>query len=235
MEKLGAVVVAAGRGTRMGTAESKQYLLLDGKPIVVHTLETLQHVSDIDAVVLVVGEEDLERSQALVEKFCLTKVKAVVAGGAERQDSVYSGLLVLERLGMQWILVHDAVRPFAAEDRIAACYRAARHTGGAVLAVPVKDTVKIVDPSGLILQTPDRRSLWAVQTPQVFRLFVLKQAHEFAQAEGFTGTDDASLLERAGFPVTVVEGRYDNIKITTPEDLALADYLYNHGKGETPS
>ncbi|MDT3428585.1 2-C-methyl-D-erythritol 4-phosphate cytidylyltransferase [Paenibacillus forsythiae] len=220
-KSVGVVVVAAGRGTRMGTEESKQYLLLQGKPIVLHTLEVFQRHERISEIVLVAGAEDRERCRKWIDEYGLSKVKDIVAGGAERQHSVYRGL---ERLSTEWVMVHDGVRPFVRPADIDACYEEAERTGASILAVPVKDTIKQVDGQGRVLSTPDRRSLWAVQTPQTFRLSQLRAAYEAAEKEGFVGTDDSSLAERAGIPVAVVEGSYDNIKITTPDDLEYAEF-----------
>ncbi|ANE46759.1 2-C-methyl-D-erythritol 4-phosphate cytidylyltransferase [Paenibacillus swuensis] len=222
MNQLGVVVVAAGKGLRMGTKESKQYLRLNGKPILVHTLEVFNRMQDVDEVVLVVGADDVERCETYVRDFGLTKVKHVIAGGSERQHSVYQGLAALNT---DWVLVHDGVRPLIREEDALRCLQGARQSGAAVLAVPVKDTIKIVNEVGVITTTPDRKSLWAIQTPQAFRRLALMAAHEDAAGEGFLGTDDAMLAERAGTEVHVVEGDYTNIKITTPEDLDWAEYL----------
>ncbi|MDQ0195999.1 2-C-methyl-D-erythritol 4-phosphate cytidylyltransferase [Paenibacillus wynnii] len=228
---VGVVIVAAGRGTRMGTAESKQFLLLQDKPIVVHTLEVFQQHELISEIVLVTGEEDIDRCKEWIADYKLDKVIAVIAGGTERQYSVYKGLLELRT---QWVMVHDGVRPFVQPDQIEACYRRAEQVGASVLAVPVKDTIKQVDGAGRVLSTPDRRSLWAIQTPQTFRLSELKAAYELAERDGFVGTDDASLAERAGISVSVVEGSYSNIKITTPEDLDFAEYTRrSRGDGQS--
>ncbi|ASA24400.1 2-C-methyl-D-erythritol 4-phosphate cytidylyltransferase [Paenibacillus donghaensis] len=225
---VGAVIVAAGRGTRMGTAESKQYLLLQGKPIIVHTLEVFQQHPLISELVLVTGEDDIPRCREWVQTFGLDKVKAIICGGAERQHSVHKGLMQLKS---EWVMVHDGVRPFVKPQEIVACYEAARRTGASVLAVPVKDTIKQVDNTGQVLSTPDRRSLWAIQTPQTFRLSALVAAYEAAEQDGFLGTDDSSLAERAGIAVSVVEGSYGNIKITTPEDLDFAEFT-ERNRGE---
>lgn len=226
---VGAVIVAAGRGTRMGTAESKQYLLLQGKPVIVHTLEVFQRHELISEIVLVTGEADIDRCREWVQAYKLDKVKAVVPGGAERQHSVYKGLKALET---GWVMVHDGVRPFVHGAEINACYEKAREIGASVLAVPVKDTIKQVDGAGKVLSTPDRRSLWAIQTPQTFRLSELLTAYEAAERDGFLGTDDSSLAERSGIPVAVVEGSYSNIKLTTPEDLEFAEFAErNRGEG----
>lgn len=224
MGKFSVVIVAAGSGTRMGTAESKQFLPLRGKPVLVHTLQVFQAVDEVDEIVLVVGAADIDRCERYRDEYGFDKIRRIVAGGAERQESVYKGILSLPP-ETEWVLVHDGVRPFVTERHIMACWRAAVEHDAAVLAVQVKDTIKIVDASGRITSTPDRRSLWAVQTPQAFRLSLLREAHERAAADGFVGTDDAMLVERIGRAVHVVEGDYRNIKLTTPEDLLLANWL----------
>jgi 2-C-methyl-D-erythritol 4-phosphate cytidylyltransferase len=231
MGRLAVVVVAAGKGSRMRTEESKQYLNLNGKPILVHTLTLFQRMDEVDSIVLVAGSNDVARCNGYLRKYGLTKVQNVVAGGRERQDSVYKGLQALEA-GTEWVMVHDGVRPFTAEEHVQACWLKAMETGAAVLAVPVKDTIKIVDPEGKIQSTPDRRSLWAIQTPQAFRLSLLKEAYEQAEKEHFIGTDDAMLVERIGTPVHVVEADYYNIKITTPEDLPWAEWIIHNVRGE---
>ncbi|WP_019635744.1 2-C-methyl-D-erythritol 4-phosphate cytidylyltransferase [Paenibacillus fonticola] len=218
----GAIIVAAGRGTRMGTKESKQYLMLQNKPIVVHTLEVFDRHPLITEIVLVTGEQDVERVLAWIDEYGITTPIKVIPGGAERQHSVYQGLL---QMSSAWVLVHDGVRPFVTEEQVTACYEAARAHGACVLAVPVKDTVKQVDEQGWVTATPDRRSLWAIQTPQAFRRCDLLQAHEQAARDGFVGTDDSMLVERAGLSVCVVEGAYSNIKITTPDDLDYAEFV----------
>ncbi|WHY18992.1 2-C-methyl-D-erythritol 4-phosphate cytidylyltransferase [Paenibacillus sp. G2S3] len=228
---VGVVIVAAGRGTRMGTVESKQYLLLQGKPIIVHTLEVFQQHELISEIVLVTGKEDIERCREWIQLYKLDKVKAIIPGGSERQHSVHKGLL---KLTTPWVMVHDGVRPFVQPNEIEACYERAKLIGASVLAVPVKDTIKQVDNEGKVLSTPDRRSLWAIQTPQTFRLSELLDAYTAAERDGFLGTDDSSLAERAGIPVSVVEGSYRNIKITTPEDLDFAEFTErNRGEGQS--
>lgn len=224
MIRCGVVVVAAGRGTRMGTSESKQFLQLRGKPILVYTLELFQRMPLVEAVVLVTGADEIARCEAYVRDYSLTKVSAVVAGGSERQHSVRIGLDKLPA-GIEVAAVHDGVRPFVTEAEAERCLHKGYEAGGAVLAVPVKDTIKVVGSSGRIESTPDRKSLWAVQTPQAFRLDLLREAHLQAERDGFVGTDDAMLLERLGHEVHVVEGAYTNIKITTPDDLMWAERL----------
>lgn len=218
----GVIIVAAGRGTRMGTKESKQYLQLADKPILVHTLELFQSMDTVKEAVLVVGSDDVERCRNWVTHYGITKVKSVVAGGDERQHSVYCGL---KALSTDWVMVHDGVRPLVTAAAVQSCCAKAEQSGAAVLAVPVKDTIKQVDEAGVIVSTPDRRSLWAIQTPQAFRRVLLLEAHERARAEQFIGTDDAMVVERLGANVIVAEGEYTNIKITTPEDLPWAEFL----------
>lgn len=232
MGRLGVVVVAAGRGSRMGTAESKQYLLLGDKPILVHTLLLFERMQEVDSIVLVVSEGDEARCHTYIEQYELRKVSAVITGGTERQYSVKAGLeaFIAET---EWVLIHDGVRPFPAEEHMRACWREAMRSDAAVLAVPVKDTIKVVNEQGQIESTPDRRSLWAIQTPQAFRLSVLKEAHERAAAEHFVGTDDAMLVERLGKTVQVVQADYYNIKITTPEDLPWAEWILHNVRGES--
>ncbi|TDF91429.1 2-C-methyl-D-erythritol 4-phosphate cytidylyltransferase [Paenibacillus piri] len=232
MGKLAVVVVAAGKGSRMRTEESKQYLHLNGKPIIVHTLALFQRIAQVDTIVLVTGTDDMERCSGYVGQYGLSKVKHIVAGGKERQHSVYRGLQALAA-DTEWVMVHDGVRPFVAVEHVVACWRKAMETEAAVLAVPVKDTIKVVNSAGTIQSTPDRRSLWAIQTPQAFRLSLLKRAYAEAEKDGFTGTDDAMLVERIGTPVQVVEADYYNIKITTPEDLPWADWIIHHVRGES--
>jgi 2-C-methyl-D-erythritol 4-phosphate cytidylyltransferase len=221
MENIGVVVVAAGRGSRMGTNVSKPYLPLAGKPVIVHTLERFEQMPEVGTVVVVAREAELERCRQLCAEYGLAKVCRIVPGGAERQDSVYLGL---QALNTEWVLIHDAVRPFVQPEHIRACIDAAMQTGAAVLAVPVVDTIKQVDERGRIAATPDRRSLWAIQTPQAFRRLDLLEAHRAAAACGFVGTDDSMLAERLGIPVQVVEGAYSNRKLTTPDDLAWAEF-----------
>jgi 2-C-methyl-D-erythritol 4-phosphate cytidylyltransferase len=231
MSNVGVIVVAAGTGTRMGTPESKQYLMLSGKPILVHTLERFQAMDIVDTIVLVVGAGDIARCRDYIVHNGLSKVSAVLAGGAERQASVYNGIQAMPQ-SIEWVAVHDGVRPFIGEARVRSCIAEARITGAAVLAVPVKDTIKVADKSGVIQSTPDRRSLWAIQTPQAFRLDLLREAHEQAIRDAYTGTDDSVLVERLGIHVRITEGTYTNIKITTPEDLLWAETIAARYGGE---
>lgn len=221
-KSFGVVIVAAGKGSRMGTRESKQFLQIEGRPIVVHTMDIFNQVPWLQEIILVTGRDDVTRCQAWVKEYGLNKVSAVIPGGSERQESVYQGI---KQMNTEWVMIHDGVRPFVTHEEIDNCRDVALREGAAVLGVPVKDTIKQVNEQGLITATPDRHSLWAVQTPQAFRLSDLLTAHESAEREGYSGTDDAMLLERAALPVAIAEGKYTNIKITTPEDLEYAAFL----------
>ncbi len=225
---LGIVIVSAGKGSRMGTLESKQYLLLQDKPIMIHTLEVFNSMPLVKEIVLVTGQDDMERVQEWVREYKMDKVIKVIPGGSERQHSVYKGLLEIQT---EWVMIHDGVRPFVDQVDIEACYQMAIRTGAAVLAVPVKDTIKQIDESGIIVATPDRQSLWAIQTPQTFRVSDLLRSHQEAQRSGLVGTDDSMLVEKMGIPVAVVKGSYSNIKITTPDDLEYAAFIKRR-KGE---
>ncbi len=218
-------------GKRMGASINKQYLLLDGKPILAHTLELFQQADFIDEIFIVVPTEEIEYCRIhLVEKYGIDKVRQIVAGGTERQFSVLNGLRALDCAADDIVLIHDGVRPFAPLAALKRSIDMALEYDGALVAVPVKDTVKIVK-DAFVAATPPREALWLAQTPQTFRYKVIRAAHELAEAEGFIGTDDTSLLERIGKKIHVVIGDYRNIKITTPEDLILAEaFLQKHGK-----
>ncbi len=210
-------------GKRMGAAVNKQYLLLDGRPILAKTLQLFQDAPFIDEVYPIVPADEVDYCQReVVDRYGLDKVKRVIVGGAERQNSVLNGLRALDDCDADDIVViHDGVRPFVPPAVILRSVEIAMEHDSSVVAVPVKDTVKIIS-EGFAVETPPRETLWLAQTPQTFRYGVIRSAHEVAEAEGFVGTDDASLLERLGDRVHVVIGDYRNIKITTPEDMLLA-------------
>jgi 2-C-methyl-D-erythritol 4-phosphate cytidylyltransferase len=225
----GAVIVAAGRGRRMGAAENKAYLPVAGRPVLSHTLEAFERCGSVRSVVIVAADDEIERAWELVRKDRLRKVSAIVAGGAERQDSVALGLAALESEG---VLVHDAARPLVTPAQIEACCTAAETYGSSALVVPVKDTVKVTE-GGMIISTPDRSMLCAVQTPQAFSRLELLEAHRLAREEGAAATDDAMLFERLGRKVAAVPGDYTNLKITTPEDLLIAELFLARRQRET--
>jgi len=219
-------------GRRMGGSMNKQYLLLDNKPILAHTLGLFQKADFIDEIFVVVPAEEIEYCRiTVVEKYGLDKVKQIVAGGAERQNSVLNGLRALDCQDEDLVLIHDGVRPFVPLSALQRSIESAVEYDGALVAVPVKDTVKVIK-DAFVTATPPRETLWLAQTPQTFRYSVILAAHESAEREGFVGTDDASLLERSGKRVHVVGGDYRNIKITTPEDLVLARTFLAAGKVE---
>lgn len=221
--KTGVIIVAGGKGTRIGGNVKKQYLTLNGKEILAHTIEAFEKVGVIDEIVLVVGQEDLEYVEtAIVHQYGYQKVTQIVAGGKERKDSVWNGICALKE-HTDYIMVHDGARPFIKEKEIRACLEAARKEGAALVAVPVKDTIKQVNTSGMVVGTPERSTLWAVQTPQTFAKSLLVEAHLYGQQEALEATDDAMLVEAIGHGVWVVEGDYTNIKITTPEDLVIGE------------
>lgn len=226
-----ALVPAAGMGKRMGASMNKQYLLLDGKPILAHTLQLFQDAGFVDEIYPLVPAGEIEYCRTeIVTAYGLSKVKEIVAGGAERQHSVLNGLRVLDDCNSDDIvIIHDGVRPFVPPAVLQRSVEMALEHDSALVAVPVKDTVKVVR-DGFAVDTPSRESLWLAQTPQTFRYGVIRSAHELAAAEGFLGTDDASLLERLGDAVHIVIGDYRNIKITTPEDMLLAEAFIRAAK-----
>jgi len=224
-----AVIVAGGKGLRMGTDVRKQYLLLDGIPVIGHTLRAFDRCPVITDICLVTPSLDMDYCrQSVVDVVSPSKPVLMVAGGAERQHSVYNGLMALEAGPDDVVVIHDGVRPFVDDSQILECVETARRTGAAILAVPVSDTLKLSDDHGMIDRTLDRHQVWMAQTPQVFRYGLIREAHDRAAAENIMGTDDAFLLERLGTKVALVQGSRNNIKITTPEDMELARSLMSH-------
>ena len=217
------IVAAAGKGVRLGASCAKPYVEIRGVPLLVRTVGRFEAIPAIDEIVVVVDPAGVDRATALLEKGgARAKVRAVVAGGARRQDSVREGLrAVSEEAAI--VLVHDGARPFFSERSAVESIGAAEKTGGAIVAVPLSDTLKRVSGDRIIQETVPRGGLWRAQTPQTFRCSLLREAYEKAYADGFEATDDASVFERAGFPVAVVEGTSSNIKITTPEDVRMAE------------
>lgn len=209
----------------MGGAVPKQFLSLGGEPIVVHSLRALQAAACIHDIILAVPSADLDYCRNdLVVRYGFTKVTKIVQGGKERQDSVRLGLDEVSE-ETEIVLVHDAVRPFVTVAMIEDVVAAACQHGGAIIALPMRDTVKQVGPGHLILRTVDRQPLWLAQTPQAFRMDWLREAHRKAKVEGVPATDDAFLFEWMGHPVVVVEGSGENIKVTRPEDLVIGEAI----------
>jgi 2-C-methyl-D-erythritol 4-phosphate cytidylyltransferase len=220
-----AIVPAAGSGNRMGRDVSKQYLSLGGMPLLVHTLKVFEGCPLVDNVLVVVPPSDIEVvHNTILAPWKLKKVAGVIPGGKERQDSVRAGIEALDAdTGI--VIIHDAVRPFVTIELISQCIRAAGQEGAVTVGVPVKDTVKEVAPDGRVMRTCDRSLMWLTQTPQAFRRDIIESAHRAAVRDGFRGTDDTSLVERLGIAVRMIRGDYNNIKITTPEDLLFAEAL----------
>jgi 2-C-methyl-D-erythritol 4-phosphate cytidylyltransferase len=219
-----ALVLAAGRGERLGSLLPKGFVPLAGRPLLLHALSALEAVAELERLVAVIPADAFELyRQALGGASASVKLAPPVAGGRERQDSVRAGLAALPP-GIELVAVHDAARPLVRPDAVRRVLEAARATGAAILAAPVRDTIKRVA-AGRVVETPPRAECWAAQTPQVFRVEILREALAKAEAEGVVGTDDAQLVEALGVEVRVVPGDPDNLKITGPEDLALAERL----------
>lgn len=225
MSKVTALIPAAGVGRRMGKRTAKQFLFLGDKPMLAHTLLAFQRAPEVDEVIPILSQEDMESClKDIIEHYHLTKVKTLVVGGRERQDSVYNGLKKMEK-DTEVVVVHDGVRPFVTQEMIRETVGHARKGECVVVGVPVKDTVKEVDADGIVKRTLERSRLWAVQTPQAFPAKVLLRAYEDSYKKKYCGTDDSMLAERLGIKVRVIMGSYDNIKITTPEDLVIAEEI----------
>lgn len=221
-KKCSAIILAAGVGKRMNSKIPKQFMELEGKPVLYYALKTFQE-SFIDQLVLVTGASELDFcKKEIVDKYGFNKVKAVVAGGRERYHSVYEGLKAVE--GADYVFIHDGARPFVELDMLERAYAEVEKNKACVIAVKAKDTVKIADKDGFVKTTPDRSLVWQVQTPQVFEFQAIKKAHEIVmQQDDIAITDDAMVYEAAfGKPVKLVEGSYENIKLTTPEDMEIA-------------
>lgn len=225
---ISAIIVAGGSGSRLPGAVRKQYRPLAGRTVLARTLAVFEASPLVDTLLLVVPEEDFNfcRENYLA---ALRKPVEMVPGGRERQESVYHGLCRCPQGEDDLVVIHDAVRPLLAAGHLAACVDGARRWGGSILAVPAVDTLKQVSPAGEIEATLDRRSIWLAQTPQAFRTRLIRRAHERARREGVVATDDAQLVERLGAPVHVVAGSRSNLKITTAEDLLLAEALLQAG------
>lgn len=226
-EKITAIILAAGQGKRMQSKVHKQFMELNGKPLIYYSLRCFEDSANVDQILVVTGEQDIEYVQKeIVEHYEFRKVRAVLAGGGERYESVEHGLdAVIGDYARGIVLIHDGARPFVTEDMIVRSIETAKLCGACTVGMPVKDTIKIVDEEGNGIQTPDRRFLWQIQTPQTFQVSLIKQAHERMLASGDRNvTDDTMLIEKyIGQNVKVIEGSYENIKITTPEDLILAE------------
>ncbi len=219
-----AVIVAAGSSRRMDGMD-KVFAPLDNRPVLARVLDTFQECSLVESVVLVLGAENIEKGKQLVEEQNFTKVIDICPGGERRQDSVAAGLARIEKA--DWVVIHDGARPLVTEELIEQGLEAAQETGSAIAAIPVTDTIKMVGDDQFIQGTPPRHNLWAAQTPQVFKFDIIRKAYDQLRYEV---TDDARAVEQAGFQVKIYMGSYDNIKVTTPDDLALAEIILRKKK-----
>ena len=225
MKYISAIVVAGGSGSRMGTSTKKPYLKIKDKEILVYTVECFQNMPEIQEIVVVTGKEDITYVEKLLkDTYKLNKVSYIVAGGKERQDSVYNGIQAADEKS-DYLVIHDGARPLITKEVVRAGLDMAYAHRASIIAVPVKDTIKLVSKDGKVEDTPDRSSLWSVQTPQIFEKELIIHAHEYAKEHGLSVTDDSMLVEAIGVPVYIVEGEYTNIKITTPEDLIIAEKM----------
>lgn len=232
-----AIVLAAGSGRRMKSDVAKQYMPLGGRPLIWYALHAIEESSVVDDCILVACREDILNGyvrEQIVERYGFHKVTSIVPGGAERYDSVYSALRTLAD-GDGYVFIHDGARPFLTEDILKRCLAEVERTGACVAGMPVKDTIKLTDGEGYAAQTPDRALLWQIQTPQVFETALITEAYEKLMREkerlaaaGIQITDDAGVVEMLmERPVKLVEGSYRNIKVTTPEDITVAEAFLN--------
>ena len=216
--KVTCILASAGKGKRLGLKKDKVFITLGKKPVLAHTLKALEACSFLDEIVLVVSRENIKKAKALCRKHKFKKVTSFVSGGKKRFNSVKNGLR--ETRDSDYILVHDGARPFIDKSLVKKVLDAAKKHGSAILGTPYKQTLKVIDKSSFIVDTPKRKLVWEAQTPQVFKKDLIFKAYKNKKA--FPATDDASLVEKLGKKVKVVKGSYKNIKITTPEDLKLA-------------
>lgn len=227
-QKYAAIVLAAGSGKRMNSKVHKQYLIIQDRPVLYYSLKAFED-SAVDEIVLVVGkgEEEFCRKE-IVDKYGISKVKAIVEGGKERYHSVFEGLK--QTSDVDYVLIHDGARPFVNQDIIRRCMQEVQKYQACVVGMPVKDTIKIADEEGYAKQTPDRKNVWMIQTPQTFSYALIYEAYEeMLKTEDTAITDDAMVLERTkGKKSKLIEGSYRNIKITTPEDLLIANIYLQH-------
>ena len=220
----GVVIVAAGTGSRMNMGINKQFIKLEGKEIIAYTIEKFYNNSNIEDIVVVVKEDESEFfKKEILDKYNFKNVK-IAYGGKERQDSVYNGLKLLDEK-CDVVLIHDGARPFVSDKIIDKSIEEAKEHKAIVVGVPVKDTIKVIDNDKNIVDTPNRSVLWAVQTPQTFDYNILIDAYKYEFKNKFYGTDDAMLVERIGYKVKMLEGSYNNIKITTQEDLNIGSQI----------
>lgn len=224
-----AIIAAAGSGKRMQRGMNKVFIPLFDYPVLLRTIDAFDKVPEIDKLIIVVGKDEVEYCNNLIKQYSISTKYIVIAGGSERQFSIYNALTNISD-EEDIVVIHDGARPLIDRILIEQCIRAAREDGAAVVGVKVKDTIKVVSDDNIICRTPNRDKLWAVQTPQAFKREIIVKAYQQAVNDSYIGTDDASLVERTGHPVKIIEGRYDNIKLTTPEDIIIAEALMKGGK-----
>lgn len=228
-----AIILAGGKGKRMGTPTNKQFLLLDNKPLIAHTLQVFEECRQIDGIYLVANQKDLSAMQEeIIERYKFQKVLKIVIGGRLRQDSVRNGLEAIDS-PCDIVVIHDGARPFVSPSFIEKGISLMEMHDAIIPALPVKDTIKVVTKEGFVSKTLDRDSLWYVQTPQTFKYELILKAYRDGQAKRLYGYDDATFLEHMGKKVKVIEGSPYNIKITTPEDLVIAQGMLFKLKGTT--
>ena len=208
------VIVSAGRGSRMKADINKQFLKLQNKEVIAHTIDKFYNNENIGEIIVVVREDEAEFFKInIIEKYGYKNIK-IAFGGSERQDSVYNGLKMVDE-NCKIVLIHDGARPFVNNETIDSAIESAKENKCVIVGVPVKDTIKVIDENNNVCDTPDRSTLWSIQTPQVFDYSLIMKAHEKAREDNYYGTDDSMLMEYFGQKVKVVEGSYNNIKITT--------------------
>lgn len=216
------IIAAAGNSTRYGTGKSKQFLILDNTPVLIKSIQAFEEIDDVKEIIVTARKQDFEVIEDFIAQYGVRKVKHIVEGGDTRQNSIYAAVKKVDEKA-NLVSVHDGARPLIKRKVIESVIQKADEVDAAACAVPVKDTIKIIDSSGKIVTTPERDALRAVQTPQVFRLSLYKEAIEKAVSDGKQYTDDCQLVESMGYPVYLVDGDYENIKITTPDDLLVAE------------
>lgn len=226
-----AIVLAAGQGKRMHSDIQKQFLEIQGRPVLFYSLDCFQKSPWIHNIIIVTGEEMISYCrEEIVERYGMKKVSAIVSGGKERYDSVYKGLLACEE--SDYVFIHDGARPFITEDILDRGMQGVLETGACVIGMPSKDTIKISNEEGFVEQTPDRNQVWTIQTPQIFSYALIRGAHESIRKKDMTAiTDDAMVVEKeTGVKIRLAKGSYRNIKITTPEDLDIAEAFLKNKK-----
>jgi 2-C-methyl-D-erythritol 4-phosphate cytidylyltransferase len=226
--KVTTIILAAGKGTRMNAQKNKVFLKLK-KPILAHTIEAFEKNEQITEIIVVSNEDETEQVMQVIDEHHFHKVSKIISGGETRQESCYNGVVSCDNSDI--ILIHDGARPFVRQETISQSIFDAQINGISVVGVPVKDTIK-VESGGFVETTLDRTKLWAVQTPQAFQAEIIKKSHEKALIDDFIGTDDTSLAERLGYKVKLTLGHYDNIKITTPDDLFMAEKILKENGDE---